>query len=93
MNRTEELFDAVEPFLQTIRRIGIDEIVLRKIDEFRPLPGVPISPDFRYRKLELLAYLAPVLYKCVLEGHTPLDIGAELARHGIRTRLISGNIT
>ena len=93
MNRSERTHQSIDTFILDIKKAQIEEIVVRITNEFRPIQSVPITSDFKYKRIELLGYRDSILYKCTLEGQSPESITPSLASSGLRIRWASGNIT
>ena len=89
----ELLFDTLEEFLGAVVDAGIDRIVLRHICEHRPRPGTNVVPKDKYRRVDLLAYQRPQVFKCVLEETSPGDLAGPISEAGLTVKIVSDNIT
>ena len=81
------------PAAAIVAAAGIDRIVLRQIHEHRPQPGTGVVPVQKYRRIDLVAYRRPHLYKCVLEGASPGDLAGAISEAGLTIKVVSDNIT
>ncbi len=90
----EIVFERLEPFLEEMDRIGISKLVFAEISEKRAQQVESNKLEVvHYRKLEILAYKSPTIYKCLPEEYDAAALRESLEARGYEVKLRSRNIT
>lgn len=85
--------DGLDAFLAAAQSLEVTAVILRHIDEHRPVPLTDyVAPD-KIRRCELLAYVGRTLHKCVLEDTRATELVEPLKASGLQVVVRSGNLT
>ncbi len=90
----EIVFDRLDAFTGELRNHGIDKIVFAEINEKRAVQVDHDNLELQdIRRLDLLAYKSPTIYKCSLDNVDLDEIYHSLTGEGFDVTRRSRNIT
>lgn len=90
----EIVFDAPEIMLDELKSAGIDQVVMREINEHRPFQTGPGSLEVRLMKrVDILAYRHAAIYRCRVDDTDFEELALLFSSEGIHAERRNGNIT